>query len=184
MSLAAVKPRKWTREEYDRLIEQGVFQEGERLELIEGEILEMTPQNARHAGTTNLVYETLAGALREGYCLRVQLPLALGEDSEPEPDMAVVEGSARDYLAAHPKTAVLVVEVADSSLPFDRRRKLPLYARNGIPEVWIVNVVDDRLEVYREPEGEAFADRKLLTRGDRVTAAALREPVAVAALLP
>jgi Uma2 family endonuclease len=184
MSVAAIKPRKWSREEYDRLIEQGVFQEDERLELIEGEILAMTPQDARHAGSTNIVYEALDDALVAGYCLRVQLPLALGEDSEPEPDVAVVAGSARDFLQAHPETAALVVEVADSSLLFDRRRKLPLYARSGIPEVWIVNVVEGRLEVHRKPEGGGYREHEVLTRGDRVACAVLREAVAVADLLP
>lgn len=184
MSVAAIKPRKWTREEYDRLIEQGVFHEDERLELIEGEILEMTPQNARHAGTVTLVYGALDDVLLPGYFLRGQLPLSLGQDSEPEPDVAIVEGRARDYLEAHPTTAALVVEVADSSLLFDRRRKLPLYARSGIPEVWIVNVVESRLEVHRHPEGEVFQRREVLTSGDRVASAVLREPVAVAELLP
>lgn len=184
MSVAAIQPRKWTREEFDRLIEEGVFHEDERLELIEGEILEITPQNARHAGTVNLLYEAIEDVLPEDHCLRVQLPLALGEDSEPEPDIAVVEGGARNYLHEHPRTAALVAEVADSSLLFDRRRKLPLYARNGIPEVWIVNVVEGRLEVHRDPHGEAFGEHEVLTPGDRVTSAVLREPVAVADLLP
>lgn len=184
MSVAAIKPRKWSREEYDRLIEQGVFHEDERLELIEGEILEMTPQNARHAGTVSLIYGALDDLLLEGYSLRVQLPLALGGDSEPEPDVAVVEGRPRDFLQSHPTTAALIVEVADSSLLFDRRRKLPLYARNGVPEVWIVNVVEGRLEVHRRPEGEAYGERESLTPGDRVASEVLREPVAVADLLP
>jgi len=184
MSVAAVKPRRWTREEYDRLNEQGVFQEGERLELIEGEILEMTPQNARHAATVTLVYGALDDALLAGYFIRGQLPLALSEDSEPEPDIAVVAGSARDYLEAHPTTAALVVEVADSSLPFDRRRKLPLYARHRIPEFWLVNVESEQLEAYRKPMGEAFLEQEILTRGDRISSPILREPVAVADLLP
>lgn len=184
MSVAAIKPRKWSREEYDRLIEQGVFHEDERLELIEGEILEMTPQNARHAGTVTLVYGAIDDALRDGYSLRGQLPLALGEDSEPEPDLAVVEGRPRDYLEAHPTTAALIVEVADSSLLFDRRRKLPLYARNGIPEVWIVNVVEGRLEIHHNPQGEAFREHEVLTPGDRVVSTVLRERVPVADLLP
>ncbi len=184
MSVAVNQPRKWTREEYDRLIEQGVFQEDERLELIEGEILEMTPQNARHAGTIQLVYEALDAALAEGYCLRVQLPLALGQDSEPEPDVAVVAGRPRDYLGAHPATAALVVEVADSSLAFDRHRKLPLYARHGIPEVWLVNVAEGRLEVFRAPEGDGFTEHRVAAHGEQLSSAALRGPVAVADLLP
>lgn len=184
MSIAAIRPRHWTREEYERLVTSGVFHENERLELIEGEILEMTPQNPRHAATVALVHRALGELLLEGYSLRGQLPLALGEDSEPEPDLAVVEGGARDYLREHPRTAALLVEVADSSLPFDRARKVPLYARNGILELWIVNVSEGRLEVYRTPRGEAFQDREVLTAGEHVTSATLREPAAVADLLP
>ena len=184
MSVVARTPRRWTREEYERLIEEGVFHEDERLELIDGEILERTPQNARHAATVTLVYETLNERVLESYSVRVQLPLALGEDSEPEPDVAVVEGGARDYLQEHPRTAALVVEVADSSLPFDRNRKLPLYARNGIPEVWIVNVAEGRLEIHRDPEADHFREQEISTSGDRVTSAVLREPAPVADLLP
>lgn len=184
MSVASFKPRKWTRREYERLIESGVFHEDERLELIEGEILEMTPQNPRHAATVTLVYEALEDVLVPGYSLRGQLPLALGEDSEPEPDIAVVEGGPREYLQSHPRTAGLVVEVADSSLPFDRGRKLSLYARNGIAELWIVNVAAGHVEVHRQPEGEDFRERAILTPGERIDSAVLREPVAVVDLLP
>lgn len=184
MSVVARKPRRWTREEYERLVEGGVFHEDERLELIEGEILQMTPQNARHAATVTLVYGTLNGLLLEEYSVRVQLPLALGEDSEPEPDVAVVEGGPRDYLQEHPRTAALVVEVADSSLAFDRSKKLPLYARSGIPEVWIVDVAKGRLEVHRDPELDDFREQETLTREERVASKILREPVAVADLLP
>jgi Uma2 family endonuclease len=96
----------------------------------------------------------------------------------------VVEGGPRDYLQSHPRTAALVVEVADSSLPFDRGRKLPLYARNGIPELWIVNLAEGYLEVHGNPEGEEFRERAILNASGRVTSAVLRESVAVADLLP
>lgn len=184
MSVTAIKPRKWTRGEYEHLIESGVFHEDERLELIEGEILEKTPQNPRHAATVTLVYEALESVLLPGHSLRGQLPLALGQSSEPEPDIAVVAGGPRDYLQSHPQTAALVVEVADSSLPFDRGRKLRLYPRNGIPELWIVNVAEGQLEVHGIPEGEAFREQGILNPGEQVTSAVLRESVAVADLLP
>lgn len=184
MTVAAIRPRPWTREEYERLVASGVFHEDERLELIEGEMLERTPQNPRHAAIVALVHRALGDVLLEGYSLRGQLPLALGEDSEPEPDLAVVEGGARDSLHEHPRTAALLVEVAESSLPFDRTRKVPLYARQGIPELWIVNATEGRLEVYRKPRGVTFHEREILAAGEHVTSAALREPVAVADLLP
>lgn len=183
-SKEAIKPRTWTREEYERLIDLGVFHEDERLELIEGEILEMAPQKARHAGTVYLLQAALQSALRPEYIVRVQLPLIMGDLSEPEPDLAVVRGGGRDFLETHPDTAGLLVEVSDTTLPFDRSRKLALYARHGIPEVWIVNLVDDRLEVFRRPEGGSYRDRLELGKGDQAESAVLREPVEVTDLLP
>ena len=97
----------------------------------------------------------MATAFGEGWHPRLQAPLALGEHSEPEPDIAVVAGVPRDYVAAHPSTAALVVEVADSSLRLDRRFKAALYARAGLREYWIVNLVDRTLEVYRNPRPAA-----------------------------
>jgi Uma2 family endonuclease len=179
-----IKPRTWTREEYERLIDLGVFHEGERLELIEGEILEMAPQKSRHAGTVLAVQEALRAAIHAGHVVRAQLPLIQGDLSEPEPDLSVVRGGPRDFFEAHPDTASLVVEVSDTTLLFDRGPKLALYARNGIPELWIVNLVDERLEVYRRPHGESYRDRFELGKGDRVESGVLREPVEVADLLP
>lgn len=96
----------------------------------------------------------------------------------------MVEGSPRSHLETHPTTAALVVEVSDSSLSFDRSRKLPLYARNGVPAVWILNLVEGTLEVHRHPAGDGYRQREVLDPGGRVSSAALREPVAVAELLP
>lgn len=145
-------PRRWTRAEYERLIEQGAFGPDERLELVNGEILAMTPQKSPHMTAVHLVNEALRQAWPPGAHVRLQGPLALEPDSEPEPDALVVAGTIRDYSAEHPKTALLVVEVAETTLTYDRQTKRPLYARAGIPEYWIVNLVDRQLEVYREPE--------------------------------
>lgn len=180
----AIKPRTWTREEYERLTDLGVFHEDERLELIEGEILEMAPQKARHAGTVQAAHAAVQAVLRTGYTIRVQLPLIQGEFSEPEPDLAVVQGGPRDFFETHPDAADLVVEVSDSTLPFDRSRKLGVYSRHGIPEVWIANLVDERLEVFRNPDAGSYRERLELEKGDRVASAVLRDPVEVAELLP
>src|SRR5262245_14333663 len=102
--------------------EAGVFQPGERVELIDGEILEMAPQKSRHAAAVTLVGDALRIAYGSGFHLRIQLPLALDPYSEPEPDVAVIVGSPRDYRDSHPTSAVLVVEVADTSLEHDRKR--------------------------------------------------------------
>jgi Uma2 family endonuclease len=145
-----VTTRRWRRVEYDRLVELGVFV-GERLELLDGLLVVREPQDSPHAATVMLVGQVLAAAFGAGWHPRLQAPIALGEHSEPEPDVAIVIGTPRDYVAAHPSTAALVVEVADSSLRLDRRFKAVIYARAGLPDYWIVNLVDRTVEVYREP---------------------------------
>lgn len=144
------EPRLWTRREYDRVTDMGLFQD-ERLELIEGVIVRKMPQGSRHAGGIRGVEKALLAAFGTGHDVRVQMPLALDDMSEPEPDVAVVGGAWQDYLKAHPQTALLVVEVADSSLAIDRTTKASLYARAGIQEYWILNLVSCELEVHREP---------------------------------
>jgi len=151
MAVAARQLRHWNREEYLKMGDAGVFAPGERVELIEGEIITMTPQKSPHSAAVRLVQEALRGLFGAGFDVRPQLPLALGPDSEPEPDCAVVRGSVRDYVESQPTTAVLAVEVADSTLDFDRGPKGTLYAKGGIPEYWIVNLIDRVLEVYRDP---------------------------------
>src|SRR2546428_476430 len=115
-----VRTRRWTRKEYDRLIEIGVFRADEPLELLGGELVVGEPQSSAHHTATGLVEDALRAALGPGWLVRSQGPLALDEESEPEPDIALVPGSRRDYSAKHPARPVLVVEVALSSLQFDR----------------------------------------------------------------
>ena len=137
-----VQTRRWTRDEYDRMIATGIFHPEERLELLEGEIVHMTPQGSGHATAVRLVEDALRNLFNVGFDVRVQMPLALGTDSEPEPDVAVVVGPPRDYRDEHPRVAILVVEVADSTLSLDRERKAALYARAGIQEYWLLNLTD------------------------------------------
>lgn len=145
-----VKTRRWRRVEYERLVDLGVFV-GERLELLDGLLVVQEPQGSPHAAIVGHIGQVLRAAFGAGWHARLQAPLALDEDSAPEPDVAVVAGEYRDYVGAHPLTAVLVVEVADSSLRLDRRLKGGLYARAGLAEYWIVNLVDAVVEVYRHP---------------------------------
>lgn len=152
----SVRAKVWTREEYDRLVASGGFQPGSRVQLIRGEIIEMAPQGSRHATAILLAERTLGRVFAQGFTVRAQLPLALGGWSEPEPDAAVVRGAIQDYRDRHPDTAALVVEVADATLGFDRTRKQQVYAEAGIPEYWIVNLVESVLEVYRDPYGAAY----------------------------
>ena len=152
--MSALSLKRWSREEYDRLVESGVLSPEERVELLEGDIVRMWPQSPGHAGAAINVEEALRQVFRTGYHLRVQMPFLGRDDSEPEPDVTVVRGHQRDYFRAHPSTAVLLVEVSDSTLVYDRRRKGPSYARANVPDYWIVNLVDRVVEVYRDPTPE------------------------------
>ena len=147
-----VKTRRWTRKEYGRLIEHGILTEDDPIELVHGQLVVREPQSTPHATGIELVSEALRSAFGPGWRVRAQLPMALGLDSEPEPDVIVVRGSARDFLDDHPSTAALIVEVAKRSLAFDRTVKASLYAHHGIAEYWIINLVDRVVEVHREPD--------------------------------
>lgn len=169
MAIANVEPHRWTREQYERMAAEGYFHPEVRVELIEGVVYDMAPQGSFHSTGIRRIEEALLLAFASGCDVRVQMPLALGEDSAPEPDVAVVSGSFADYTHAHPATAVLVVEVADHTLVFDRRLKLPLYARHEIPECWVLNLREESLEVYREPSGGLYRTRVSLVEGDTVS---------------
>lgn len=147
-------PYKWTVDRYYRLGDLGFF-EGKRVELIRGDILEMAPMKTPHAVSIQLLFEALSAIFAKGFTVRPQLPLGLSKANEPEPDIAVVSGSIRDYLESHPASALLVAEVSDATLQFDRTSKGALYAEFGIQEYWIVNVKDRQLEVNRKPSKRA-----------------------------
>ena len=146
-----VKTRRWTRREYERLIDLGVFQPDERLELIGGELTVREPQGGPHSLAMELSGDALRSAFGQRWRVRVQLPVALDEESEPEPDFSVVAGTAREAIEPIPSRPALIVEIADRSLRFDREHKGSLYARSQVLDYWIVNLVSRVLEVYREP---------------------------------
>ena len=150
MTVSPPREKHWTRVQYERLVDLGAFRPGERLELVGGALLLREPQTPPHAMAVGLAEDALREALGAGWTVRVHGPIALDDDSEPEPDIAVVPGSRRDYIQ-HPSHPVLIVEVADSSLQFDRNEKASLYARAGIADYWIINLVDHILQVYRDP---------------------------------
>lgn len=177
VTVSRAETYRWSREVYDRAVEAGVFGPEDRVELIEGELLTMAPQGSRHAAVATRVGALLARVFGDRGHVRTQMPLAADDDSEPEPDLAVVPGDALDYLDAHPAAALLVVEVADDSLRRDRSVKKRLYARCGIPEYWIVSLPDACLEVYRRPVGDAYRDAAALPAGE--TVAPLAAPSAV-----
>ena len=178
-------PYRWSRDAYDRAVDAGVFGPDDRLELIHGQLLAMNPQGSRHAAIVGLAGEILRGAFGPGCTVRMQCPLAVGDDSEPEPDVAVVPGREVDYLDAHPTTALLVVEVSDDSLPRDRTAKQRLYASHGIPEYWILAFPDARLEVYRDPADAGYRTVLIRRAGETITPQARPgAAIPVADLLP
>lgn len=191
MTTYPTRTRRWTRAEYDRLIDIGVFQPGEPIELLGGELIVSEPQGSRHYTAIGLVGRTLQAALGAGWVIRTQGPVALDDESEPEPDVAVVSGDWLDYSNEHPARPVLVVEVAESRLFFDRRHKGSLYARAGLTDYWILNLVDRVLEVYRQPIADAsaafgwrYAAMETLGAGSRVALLAVPAArIAVADLL-
>jgi Uma2 family endonuclease len=172
-----VVTRRWSRAEYDRLVALGMFV-GERLELLAGLLVIGEPQGSSHMAIVMHLGELLTAAFGPGWHARLQGPLALDDESEPEPDVAMVTGRALDYLDAHATTAGLVVEVADASLRLDRRVKAGLYARARLPEYWIVNLVDRVVEVHRDPQPDPSADLGAVYRSVEV----LRPPAMLSPL--
>ena len=146
-----VQERKWTRLEYERLVEAEILGPEDRVELLGGAMICKEPQYSPHATAMLLVERELTAAFGPGWVVRPQMPVGLDDESMPEPDVCVVPGDPRDYRDAHPTRPVLVVEVALSRLGFDRDRKGSLYARAGLADYWIVNLPDRRLEIYRGP---------------------------------
>lgn len=180
-----VRQHRFSRAQYEHMVDAGILGPDDRLELLDGEIIDMAPQKSRHATALSLTYEALRANLPEDCHIRAQLPFNLDERSMPEPDIAVVPGQARDYRDAHPARALLIVEVADSTLSYDRIRKLAAYARAGVPEYWILDLNGATLEVCRAPLGDTYAERRILQAGERIDALyAPGRPLAVADLLP
>jgi Uma2 family endonuclease len=181
VSATGIRTRRWTRHEYDRLLEIGLLREDDPIELVEGRLLVAEPPHDPHARAVELAAEALRMAFGLGWRIRVQLPLALGAASLPEPDVAVLRGTPRDTPPGHPTSAALVVEVADSSLHLDRGLKARGYARAGISDYWIVNLVDGVVEVYREPAPERarrFSYREVRTARPGEVLVPLAEPAA------
>jgi Uma2 family endonuclease len=165
-------PHRFTREEYHRMGDAGLFID-ERVELLDGEILIMSPHNPPHAGITSRSAYTLMRLLGSTVSVRIQLPIVLNDWSEPEPDVAICDPDPDDYEREHPRAdqVLLVIEVADASLSYDRNRKVTAYAGSGIPEYWIVNLVDRRIEVMSDPDlaTRRYRTERHATAGDSLT---------------
>jgi Uma2 family endonuclease len=160
--------RRFDVDAYYKMAEAGLLGDARRIELIDGEIIDMASIGSPHAEITNRLARLFSRALRdEAALVNVQSPLRLDAYNEPEPDLMILRPRAGGYRASHPNAAdvLLLVEVSETSLAYDRTIKLPLYAKFGVPEVWIVDLAGGAVEVYREPKDGAYASRERLAKG-------------------
>ena len=166
---------KFTTAEYERMIEAGILCEDDRVELIEGEIIEMSPMGRRHAACIARLITLFAPYAGKTIILNIQTPVRLSNYTEPEPDALVLRWRADHYEVGLPTPAdvLLLVEVADTSLQYDQKDKLPIYARNGIHEVWVANLIEERVEVYTQPTSETYQEARIMKRGETFTTPAL-----------
>lgn len=169
--------RRFTTDDYHRMGEAGLFAESSRVELIEGDVIEMSPVGSDHVGTVADLTMAIAPKVAGRAVLSVQSPIRLDPYSEPQPDLVVLRPRADRYRGGLPTPAdvLLLVEVADSSVAYDRGTKLPLYARHGLREVWIVNIRSNRVEIYRRPGPEGYAEKLEVGPGDTLSPEALPE---------
>jgi len=183
MATADPQIKVWSRNEYDRAADAGLFS-GQRVELIDGAILMMSPMKAGHAIALLLTTNALRNVFGDAFCVRVQLPLSVGDNSEPEPDIAIVPGTPRDY-SEHPSSALLVVEVSDTTLAFDRGQKRRLYAEARVADYWVLNLINERLEVYRDPVDDDYQTVTTIGLSDDVAPLAMSNArIRVRDLLP
>ena len=171
--------RRFTVEEYHRMGEAGILREDDRVELIDGEIVEMTPIGSRHAACVTRLNQLLVRALGDRAIVSVQNPTSIPPHSQPQPDVMVLRPRPDFYAKAHPEPedVLVVVEVADTSLPFDRTVKVPLYARAGVREVWVIDLAGEVVEVLRRPGAGGYADLQRHARGDRLDCQAFPDVV-------
>ena len=169
--------RRFTVHDYERMAQAGVLTEDDRVELIDGEIIQMSPIGSRHAGTVDRFSKRFEQRFGDVALVRTQGPIRLGEHDEPEPDLALLKPRPDFYTTAHPTPSdiLLVVEVADTSLEYDRRQKLLLYARHGIAEVWLADVNTDTILVSRDPAPSGYRTAWTVGRGDPIAPLAFPE---------
>jgi len=165
---SAVKRRRFTVEEYRRMGETGILADDPRIELIAGAIVVREPTGSRHAGTVDRLAHLFISRLARRVVVRVQNPVTFPDEmSELQPDVTLLRARADFYVGAHPgaQDVLLLIEVADSTLRLDRRVKIPLYARAGIAEVWLLDLTTERVEIFREPSGHHYGEVVGLERG-------------------
>lgn len=173
--MVQAEKKLFTVEDYYKMFDEGIIKRGERLELIKGEITKMSPIRSPHAGMVNLLMEELVEYFSGKYIVAVQNPIQISDTSEPEPDLTVLKFRKDRYSRHHPQSedVYLLIEVADTSLSFDRGVKKVLYAEAGIPEYWIINLNDQQIEIFRNPHKGDYLESKIARKGDEVTCVSL-----------
>ncbi len=177
VSTAALPRRKFTVEEYHNFTESGVFKPEERVELWEGEFVEMSPIRTRHAACVNFLLEFLRDALGKTVIISPQNPIVLNDFTEPQPDIAVLK-RREDFYRTESATAadvLIAMEIADTTLKYDRETKFPRYAANGIKEAWLIDLENDRVEIHGEPNEFGYSLVKILHRGQIAESTVLPE---------
>ncbi|MBA3945981.1 MAG: Uma2 family endonuclease [Herpetosiphonaceae bacterium] len=171
----AVARRQFSVVDYHRMVKAGILGEDDRVELIAGEVLEMSPIGTRHAACVDRLNAFLTREAGANAIVRVQSPILLDDYSEPQPDLALLRVRDDYYMYAHPTPAdvLLVVEVSDSSMTYDHEVKLPLYAEATIGEVWLVNIPTERIECYTQPVDGSYKVTDTLGRGQTLTSTVL-----------
>jgi Uma2 family endonuclease len=166
-------------EDYYRMAEAGILPPDARVELIEGAIHDMSPIGPLHSGVTGRLNRLFILRARGRWLVSTQSPVGLDQHSEPEPDIVLVKPAPDEYVSHHPvpDDVLLLIEVADSSLDFDRNKKIPIYARAGIPEVWIVNLQESVIEVHRDPHFANYGQKTVARLGDKISPAAFSDTV-------
>ena len=167
----------FTVEDYARMGETGILTADDRVELIDGEVREMSPIGPPHAGIVDRLAELLFARLMGTVQVRTQGPVRLSQNTEPEPDLAILRRRDDYYQQHHPESdeILLVIEVADSSLLYDRVEKMPRYAQAGIPEAWLVNVAAREVNIYAGPKPTGYAEERVVRRGDEIVSATVPE---------
>jgi Uma2 family endonuclease len=162
--------RLFTVAEYHKMVEAGILSEDDRVELLNGEIVAMSPIGSRHAACVDRLTQHLVVQVGGRAIVHVQNPIRLGEHSEPQPDLALLRRRPDFYATSHPGPGgvLLVVEVADTSAAFDREVKVPLYAQFVVPEVWLVDLAGEQVEVFRQPSPQGYQDIRTVRRGEAV----------------
>ena len=181
MTLQLAQPRlnifRLNVSQYHQMSEAGIFSENDKVELINGEIIEMSPIGRRHTACVNRLNSVFSQLLGNKVIIAVQNPIILNNLSEPEPDIALLQPRADFYESGHPQPQdiFLLIEVADSSLEYDRDVKIPLYASSGITEVWLVDIYQQVIIVYRYPSENGYRDIQTLSRGEKLSISAFPE---------